>query len=312
MINFRYIVFILIVAVLIFLMIDCNTDSKANLESKKPRIALSTFSLYDIAKHISADTFDLFTILPAGVDAHSFEPTPRLMVNIDKSELVVYSGAGLEPWISNFDFKSKVIDMSKHVKLIGLDKNDEHKHAHSSSCSHSTVDPHYWLDIQNMTEASNILTEEFIKIIPSNKKLYIQNRDTYIAMLNKLDSDYKKELSQCKIQSIIVNHNAFSYLAEKYSFSVESLSGLSPDTEPNAKSMLRLIQHVREDNISTIFFESFVSDIAMKSIAKEVNIEVDVLHPLGNITANDLEKNLNYEDIMRINLQKISKARECR
>ena len=115
-----------------------------------------------------------------------------------------------------------------------------------------------------------------------------------------------------KKDTIIVNHNAFSYLSKKYDFEIEALSGLSPDAQPSAKSMVKLINHIKEHGISTVFFESFVSDRAMKSIASEAKVSVDVLQPLGNITADEAKKNLSYEDIMLINLEKISKALECR
>ena len=131
-------------------------------------------------------------------------------------------------------------------------------------------------------------------------------------MLNRLDSQYKSKISECKLDTIIVNHNAFSYLSHNYGFHVEALSGLSPEAQPSAKNMIKLIEHIKEHNISTIFFESFVSDKAIKSIAHDAKVSVDVLQPLGNITANEAEKNLSYEDIMKINLEKISKVLECK
>ena len=232
------------------------------------------------------------------------------MAKIFNSSLVVYSGAGLEPWTESFEFKNRVIDMSENVKLKSLhvqcNANHDH-HAHN----HGTIDPHYWLDIKNMIIATNVMTDEFIKIAPQNQKLYKQNRDSYIAMLNKLDEKYSNRLKECKKETIIVNHNAFSYLSKNYGFEVEALSGLSPEAQPSAKSMVKLIEHVREHNLSTIFFESFVSDKAIKSIANEAKVSVDVLQPLGNITADEADKKLSYEDIMLDNLDKISKALEC-
>ena len=131
-------------------------------------------------------------------------------------------------------------------------------------------------------------------------------------MLHSLDSKYKNKISECKKDTIIVNHNAFSYMSDNYGFHVEALSGLSPEAQPSAKKMIELIEHINEHNISTVFFESFVSDKAMKSIASEAKVRVDVLQPLGNITADEAKKNLSYEDIMKINLEKISKALECK
>jgi zinc transport system substrate-binding protein len=50
----------------------------------------------------------------------------------------------------------------------------------------------------------------------------------------------------------------------------------------------------------------------MHNIAKEANVTVDVLQPLGNITADEAKAGLSYDAIMRINLDKISKALQCR
>ena len=307
--SFIKIIVVLVVAVLIAGYLTLKQSTSVETEVKKPSIALSTFSLYDIATHISGDTLDPFMILPAGVDAHSFEPTPKLMIKIQESDLVVYSGVGLEPWIANFAFKSKVIDMSKHVKLKELHQEDSHQHG--ENCTHGAIDPHYWLDIQNMIIATDVITHELIKILPQNKELYMLNREKYVLMLKSLDKKYKTTLSGCKKDMIIVNHNAFSYLASRYGFHVEALSGLSPEAQPSAKNMLRLIEDVKEHDLKTIFFESFVSDKAIKSIANEVDVDVEVLYPLGNITSEQLEKKYSFEDIMKINLQNISKALEC-
>ena len=312
--DFRNIIFILIIAVFILQLIVMKQDAKIQNEaSNKPLVSLSTFSLYDITKHIAGDTVELVMILPFGVDAHSFEPTPKLLAKISKSKLVVYSGAGLEPWIDGFEFNAKSIDMSKHVNLREL-KSDEFDHHsfHDKQCVHNTVDPHYWLDINNMKIATEIITQELIKISPKDSDLYIKNSQKYINMLEQLDEAFKTQLSQCNIKSIVVNHNAFSYLSNRYNFKVKALSGLSPDAQPSAKNMTKLIEYVKSNHISTIFFESFVSDRAIKSIANEAKISVDVLQPLGNITADEANKNLDYKSIMLQNLQKISKALECR
>ncbi len=300
-----------LLALFVILQIAMQDDEKkVTSNSTKPVVALSTFSLYDIAKHIAGDTLDIFMIMPPGVDAHSFEPTPKLMVKIQESVLVIYSGAGLEPWIKKFRFKSGVINMSEYVKLRQLTE-EHHHHEHDEHCSHeSSLDPHYWLDIQNMIKATQVITEAFIKILPQYKNLYYKNEASYIRMLKELDAEYSASLKDCKKDTIIVNHDAFSYLAQRYGFHVEALSGLSPDAQPSAKNMAKLIEHVKEYKLKTVFFETFVSDKAIKSIANEAKVNVDVLYPLGNITKE--QKNTSYEELMKVNLKKISNALECR
>ncbi|MCK4875477.1 MAG: zinc ABC transporter substrate-binding protein [Sulfurimonas sp.] len=299
---------IIIIALLLPLIIITNKTKQAKSPQTKPTIALSTFSLYEITRHIADDSADIFMILPFGVDAHSYEPAPKQVIKLYKSDLVVYSGAGLEPWINGFEFQNRAIDMSLHVDLKGL---DEHGHEHHHNHEASKVDPHYWLDFLNMIKATKYIADELIEMFPKNRELYIKNRDSYVNMLMNLDADYRKKLSTCKLDTIVVNHNAFSYLSSKYGFEVEALSGLSPEAEPSAKSMANLIEHVKEHKISTIFFESFVSDKAIRSIADEAKVDVDVLQPLGNLTADEAAQKLSYEDIMRSNLEKISRALKC-
>ena len=313
--DFRNIIFVLIVITFSLQMFLMESDKKSeeSKEASKPIVAVSTFSIYDITKHIAGESVEIVNILPFGVDAHSFEPTPKLMVALAKSKLVIYSGAGLEPWTQGFEFVSRVVDMSTRVKLRELqsDEFDRHDH-HDHQCAHSKIDPHYWLDINNMILATNVITLELIKILPQNRELYAKNAQKYMNMLETLDAEYKKNLSSCRIDTIITNHNAFSYLSKRYGFHVEALSGFSPDTQPSAKDITRLMKHIEKEGVSTIFFESFVSDRVMKSIANDISVKVDVLQPLGNITADEANANKTYEDIMRVNLNKLSKALECR
>ncbi|MCD6190467.1 MAG: zinc ABC transporter substrate-binding protein [Sulfurimonas sp.] len=309
--DFRKVIFLLIVALFLLEMFVAKQDEKVKVQ--KPMVAVSTFSLYDITKHISGDTLEIINIIPFGVDPHAYEPTPKSMADIVKSKLVLYSGAGLEPWTDGFEFKNRVIDISKYMSLRELNSNEHEQHDfHDSQCAHSKIDPHYWLDFSNMATATNLITKELIKISPSNELLYLTNRDNYLKMLQKLDADYQKALTGCNLDTIIVNHNAVGYLAKRYGFHVESLSGFSPEAEPSAKNMARLISHVREHSVPTVFFETFVSDRAIKSIAEEAKVSVDVLQPLGNITADEAKAKLTYERMMYINLEKISKALMCR
>ncbi len=198
------------------------------------------------------------------------------------------------------------------VQLIEVCEDEDHTNHHDSHHKHGSVDPHYWQDPQNMILATKQITKELILLFPNNKVLYDQNRDAYIKMLKNLDSEYKESLLECELDTIIVNHNAFSYLSKRYGFHVEALSGLSPEAQPSGKNMIKLIEYVREHKTPVIFFESFVSNKAIKSIAQEAKVEVDVLQPLGNITADEAREKLSYEEIMRRNLKKIAKALKCR
>jgi len=308
--NFKIIALVLVVGLALLQLFILNKDVIE--ESKKPTISVSTFSLYDITKHIALDSVNVVNILPFGVDPHSFEPTPKLMAAIEKSALVVYSGAGLEPWIETIKFKNRAVDVSKYIKLrdLGSDEFESHKH-HDKLCSHNKLDPHYWLDFENMKEATSLITAELIKILPQNRDIYLNNRNKYLSMLKKLDESYTKNLSTCRINTVILNHNSIGYLANRYHFQAETLSGLSPQSHPSANDIKRIFEEIDADGVHTIFYENFISNKIMQSIAEDSNVEVEVFQSLGNITADEAKVNATYEDIMYLNLKKLSKALMC-
>ena len=318
-----YLLLVLVVAVQIYLF---TQDKTAEVSGDTKSVSVSSFALYDIAKHISGGSIEIINILPFGVDPHSFEPTPKLMAAIEKSDVMFYSGAGLEPWIEGVAFKNRAVDMSKHVKLLEFEEAEEHEHdehqhhehEHDEEheehevCDHSGIDPHYWLDFENMQKMLAVIKDEFIRLEPKNKTLYEANAAKYSEMLKMLTKEYSDELQECKMDVVILNHNAIGYLAHKYEFRVESLSGFSPDAEPNPKDLMRIFEEIKKEGVTTLFFESFVSNKTMKSVAKDANVNLEVLQPLGNITAKEAEQNLSYEQVMRTNLDKLSKALECK
>ncbi len=303
----------LFLVVLIAGLVLVNNNKKVDGNSSEQNIVLSTFPLYDIASHIAKDKFVLSTVLPFGSDAHSFEMTPKKMAQIQDAELFVYSGASLEPWVSKFSSK-KSLDMSQHVELIHMQEDENHHHAHHDEHEQveddEAVDPHYWLDLTNMQKMAEVLTSEFIRLSPDNKSFFEKNKKEYLNNLIDMDNRYKKEFKECKKDTIVVNHNAFSYLGKKYNFHIESINGLSNDSMPSPKVIKDIIHLIEDEDISIIFFESFASDKLIKSIAKDTNVNVDTLQPLGNITKD--EENMSFSEIMDDNILKIKKALECR
>ena len=290
---------VFIVAALVIFGMNVSKTKEPIQKVHKPLVGVTTFALGDMVKHIAQGTVQIVHILPFGVEPHDFEPTPKLMGQIEKSALVIYNGAGLEPWIHTAAFKNSVVNMSKYVNLRKV------------ASTKNLIDPHYWLDFENMKKATDVITKRLIALLPENEKLYKKNEKLYLQMLDSLDKKYSKALGTCQKDTIIVNHNAFSYLANKYNFHVAYLSGLSPDAQPNAKKIIELIGLIKEHNVSTLFFEDFASDKAIKSIANTAKVQVDVLKPLGNITADEAKANLSYEAMMLINLKKLSKALSC-
>jgi zinc transport system substrate-binding protein len=276
--------------------------------SQVPRITVSTFALYDIVKHIGGDEIEVDMVIPFGVEVHSFEPTPKTIIEIQKSQLFFYSGADLEPWISNLAQGKNLRDMSKHVHLQAPEEGEENDPDHHHD---EAVDPHYWLDLGNMQLLAKEIASQLSAIDPQNSALYRQRAEAYLRQLAALDEKYAKRLEHCVVRTVILHHNMLGYVAARYNFSVEPLTGLSPDALADAKTMATLSKSIKEKGIKVLFFEAFVSDRMMQSLAGENGVKLDYLEPLANITALQAEQDMSYVEGMENNLNKLSHAMRC-
>ena len=279
----------IVFCVLSFMFIACSQENK---KDEKPVVATSTFALYDIVSHIAGTSVEVMHILPFGVEPHDYEPTPKLVAQLEKAKVIFYSGAGLEPWMEHFAFQTRVLDLSRSATLL-------------------PQDPHYWLNLENMQKISHRITQELITIMPQNKQSYLANEKRYIEMLTALDKQFSTRLKECTRDTLVVGHNAYGYLAKRYNFKVASLSGFSVDAQPSARDMKRIIEVVKEQKTDTIFFEKFANPKALHAIADETGVVVDTLQPLGNITVEEVQQKLDYEQIMKQNLEKIAKGLGC-
>jgi len=295
-------IFIMIIVVGLVL-VNTTTDAKHSSNTKS--IGVSTFALYDIASHLLPQEIDVFMVVPFGVDVHSFEPTPKDMVRIQESELFFYSGAGLEPWSHAFTNNKNSVNMSQYVSLIEMDKDHEHHH------NTYGLDPHYWLSIANMQGLSEEMASQLLEAFPKYSKQITGNAKSYITTLKALGQKSKAMFLECHKKEIVVNHNAFGYLAHDYGFKIHALSGFSPDAMPSASNMARLVRLVKQEHIKTLFFESFVSDKLMRSIAKESGADIEVLQPLANISGDAYEAGEDYVSIMQTNITKLAEVLEC-
>lgn len=301
----RSLVVFVLVSVGFFFLSDIKTK-KTDLST--PLIVTSNYALYDITSHLTGDKIKVVNLLPQGVDPHSFEPTPQTMAQLEKSALFIYSSKELEPWSEHLSQNIQRFAVAPLLQLREL-KQEKHHEAHQH---HDSIhDPHYWLDPNNMIILTHAIAKELQQRYPQQKEQIKTNAKHYISQLQQLDSLYKKQLKTCKKHTIVVTHNAFGYMAQRYHFNVESLTGLSSEAQPSPKAVTHILQTVQNKGLGVVFGESFANQKTIQSIANDLHISLQTLQPLGNITAKEQKNNADYVSLMKQNLQKISKVMEC-
>ncbi|MEW2078328.1 metal ABC transporter substrate-binding protein [Streptomyces sp. NPDC013433] len=178
---------------------------------------------------------------------------------------------------------------------------DEHGHEHEGG-----KDPHIWLDPVKYAEVAEGVGKAFEKADPDHAADYKKNTAALVEKLNELDTTFKTGLKDKKTDVFITTHSAFGYLAERYGLTEESISGLDPESEPSGARVKELEKMAKADGVTTVFYETLVSDKTAKTLAGDAGLKTDVLDPLEGIT--DKSRGDDYFQVMEANLKALQTA----
>ena len=300
----------LVVGIGIFAITNTTKDDK---QSNRLQVTASFYPLADFAKNVGGEYVEVQNVTPAGAEPHDYEPAPRDLAAISSSDVFIYNGGAFEPWTDKFahDYKHTSVKASSGITLHEAHE-DEEEHSAEAEHKHGSTDPHFWLDPVVAQKIVENIRDGLINADPDHAEQYRKNTSDYQAKLVKLDTAYRDGLANCQIDTVIASHGAFGYVAERYHFTADSITGISPDEEPSAQKMAELATLARKKNIKYIFFEHLVSPRLADTIAQEADAKTLVFDPIEGLTKDDQDKGKNYISIQYENLQAIRTARACR
>ncbi|OAS88681.1 MULTISPECIES: metal ABC transporter solute-binding protein, Zn/Mn family [Metabacillus] len=300
-----------------------STNDESN-DSNKLKIYTTIYPLEDFTKKIGGDLVEVEGILPPGADAHTYEPTSKLMVDIAKSDGFIYSGVGIESFTEQIEESlaqenvafinaGEGIDLLAHTEEEATHEHEEEEHAHEEDTheeehAHSDNDPHVWIDpILSITLAENI-KNALVELHPEGKETFEENFQQLKSQLEDLDKSFTDVVNQSDKKEILVSHAAYGYWEKRYGIKQISVLGLSPTEEPSQKELQSIIETATEHDINYVIFESNVSSNVTDIVQAQIGAEALTLSNLETVTDEDIKNNEDYFSIMKKNLETLKKA----
>ena len=286
----------------IFILSSCAGGSTAPSQTSAPVVLASATFLADIARNIAGDRVKVESLLPAGADPHSYQPTPQDVTKVVQSSLLIINGAEyehfLEALLENAGGEREVIEASAG---LGPRTNAESEHG---------VDPHLWLDPNNVVVYVENIREGLTHYDPDGAAIYQSNAESYVAQLKDLDAWINEQVTQIPPERrlLVTNHEALGYFADRYDFTVIGavLPGVSSDASPSAEQMAKLIDQIQLNDTRALFLDEVENPAFAQQIADETGVKVvEDLH-LESLT--DGPPAATYIDMMKHNVTRIVQA----
>ena len=277
--------------------------SKNLIPSTEDKVLVTTsfYPLADFAQKIAGKKAEIVNLTPAGSEPHEYEPTPKDLSLVYKSNLFIYNGINLEGWADKVitelkDTNIKVVKASDGINTIGEGLR---------------ADPHVWLDPVLAQKMVVNIRDGFIAVDPDNTNDYMQNADRLIVKLISLDQKYQFPIFECKQKDIVSSHGAFAYLSKRYGFLNFSISGVNPDEEPSPQKLTELVDLIKEKGVKYILTETLVSPKFADTISKETGAKSITFNTVEGLTPDELSKGDDYFSIQETNINNLKLALEC-
>lgn len=313
---FRYVFLTLFV----FVLAACQpvTDLQKPQQISLKVVAVESF-LADIVQNIAGERIAVETLMPSGLDPHSFEPTPRDVAKISDSDLLFINGAGLEEWLEDIietlpdnqliieasaGLESREETEEKHGSELEAELDEEGDHAHEQN-------PHFWLNPLLVIKYVENIRDGLIGIDPEGATEYTANAEEYIEQLKELDQYILERITEIpeNRRQIVTNHESFGYFADRYGFTVVGtiLKSASSGASPSAQQMAELVDQMRSTGATAIFMETGTNPQLAEQLSNETGIKV--VYDLYTHSISEADGDApNYIELMKYNVEQMVSA----
>lgn len=260
----------------------------------KESVVAAFYPLAFAAEDVGGPKVDVRNLTPPGAEPHDIELTPGDVARIQRAEVVLYLSRGFQPAVEQAvaGANGRRVDV---LAGIGLRRGVGDEAGKS--------DPHVWLD--------PVLFARIVQRIGA--ALGRPGRAAALARrVLALDGEYRSGLAQCDRREFVTSHAAFGYLAARYHLHQIAITGIDPEAEPSPQRLRNLIDLVRREHVTTVFFERLVSPRLAETVARDAGAQAAVLDPIEGLTSSEQAHGDTYLTLMRQNLHGLRRALGCR
>lgn len=288
----------------------CAAPSTAD---QRLSVLAAFYPLQYAAEQVGGERATVDSLTPPGAEPHDVELSPRQVAAIADADLVLYV-PGFQPAVDEavaLVASDRAVDVTDGLRLLPADTGtvtDAADQTGGHDHDETAVDPHVWLDPDNMRTIAAQLAGRMAQADPAGSAGFRTRAASLDGQLRRLGRDWAVGTRRCDSRDLVVSHDAFGYLAARFGFTQVGITGLSPETEPSPATIAAAADFVRANGVKTIYYETLVDPKIAATVADEVGVATAVLDPIEGLAAGS---NATYLTLMRQNLATVQQGQGC-
>ena len=279
-------------------------------------VVCTIFPAYDFTRQLAGDTAQVRLLLPPGSESHSYEPSPRDIIDIQEADLFLYAGGESDHWVDEIlssmgDAAPRTFRLTDCVTLLAEETSasmeaEERDHGEEAA----EMDEHVWTSPKNAMLIVAQLCDTLCEIAPQNAQVYEEALSAYLTELEALDAAFEETVANGKRDLIVFGDRfPFRYFAHDYHLRYDAaFPGCSEDSEPSVRTVISLVETVRAEEVPVIFYIEFSSRKTADVLAEETGAKELLFHSCHNVSAEELEGGATYLSLMWNNVAALKEA----
>ena len=270
---------ILLTLTLFFSLFVSSCQPSINSTGGKKSIVVTYSILGSVVKDLVGDKANVIVSIPNGLDPHEWEPSAKDIEAINKADLVVQNGLGLEGGME----KTLQQAQANGVKFFTASDYITIRHVGSGEGIPSgdpdqavgAPDPHLWMDPLAMKIVVTALSSELKKDF--NLDVASQSQDL-ASRLDSLNTEIASIVSTIPADNrkLVTGHESMGYFAGRYGFKLVGvlIPSLSSQAEVSASDLAALKKTIADNHVQAIFSELGTPQAVASAIGRETGVKV--------------------------------------
>jgi len=259
----------------------CSVLSAAKADSNTVNVFVSILPQAYFVERIGGSHVDVDVLVEPGHSPATYEPTPKQMAKLEKSQVYFRIGTPFEK-----GFIGKISGILKNVKIVDTRRDVPFRYF-EASLGKDNPDPHIWLDPKLVKIQADTIYAALREIDPVHEETYKKNVRAFKDDLDAVDAKIAEILAPVHGETIYVFHPAFGYFCDAYG--LRQVAVEVDGKEPSPKQLSHLIGQAKKDGVKVIFVQPEFSTKNAGVIAQAIGGAVVPMDPLARDYLNNLD-----------------------
>jgi len=260
------------------------------------RVVVSIPALLWPLEDLIGEDDEIETIVQPGQSVHGFELTPELVRHIDRADLLVLVGLGVDEEVARAarnrpSAHREVVVLAEIAESAGqLPAGIEsHNHDGQGGQGHAHADPHIWLLPEVMSifaiDLGGILERAYTKIGAWEGETQFRvgqdaGNASDSAAIAELTFDAR--LAPFVGYGIVSNHSAFGLFLDRFGLVEHAILQPNPEVEPTPGDIQKAVDAIREHNVLGILVVPGHDRTAAERVAEITGVQIIEVESVGS------------------------------